>query len=117
MSDLTNSRAVGADGENAAAQYLLLRGYEIITRNFNTKIGEIDLIACSPEGTFVFVEVKSVRTLAYGDPGWKVSPKKRATIARVAEIWFRHHEMIETPWRIDAITITPKKIEHYRNCL
>ncbi len=117
MNDSANSREIGAAGEESAAQYLLIRGYEIITRNYGISIGEIDLIARSPEGELVFVEVKSVRTLVYGDPAWKISPKKRTTIARVAQAYLRDHELVDIPIRIDAITITPQKIEHYRNCV
>ncbi len=112
-----NSRKVGAGGEETAAQYLLLRGYEIIMRNYGIHIGEIDLIAYSPDGILVFVEVKLVNALCYGDPAWKITAKKRSIIARVAEFYLREHELHSIPYRIDAITITPEKTAHYKNCL
>ncbi len=112
-----NTRKVGAQGEDIAAQYLLARGYDIVSRNFGVGVGEIDLVAHCPEGTLVFVEVKRVNTLLYGNPAWKISPKKRATIARVANYYLEEHNLLGSPFRIDAITITPEKIEHFKNCL
>lgn len=112
-----NTRNIGADGEELAAQYLLLRGYEIIRRNYGVGFGEIDLIAFSPEGELVFIEVKRVKSLTYGDPAWKISPRKRAIIARVIEYYLTEHQMTGMAYRIDAITITPEKTEHFINCI
>lgn len=112
-----NTRNIGADGEELAAQYLLLRGYEIIRRNYGVGAGEIDLVTRSPEGELVFVEVKRVKSLSYGDPAWKISPRKRAVIARVIDYYLKEHNMRGVPYRIDAVTITPEKTEHFKNCL
>ncbi|NAZ31030.1 MAG: YraN family protein [Caldimicrobium sp.] len=45
-------------GEDIAKKYLEKQGYKIISQNFRTKTGEIDLIA-EKKGTLVFVEVKA----------------------------------------------------------
>jgi len=45
-------------GEDIAKEYLERQGYKIISQNFRTKTGEIDLIA-EKRGTLVFVEVKA----------------------------------------------------------
>lgn len=112
-----NTRDIGADGEELAAQFLLLQGYEIIRRNYGVGVGEIDLVARSPEGELVFVEVKRVKSFSYGDPSWRISPRKRATIAKVIEYYLTEHDMVGVPFRIDAVTITPDKTEHFKNCL
>ncbi len=112
-----NTRKVGADGEDIAAEYLLSHGYEVITRNFGIGVGEIDLVAKCPEGTFVFVEVKFAKSTIYGDPAWKITPHKLRTIGRVAVQYLKEHNCESSPFRIDAITITPEKIEHFKNCM
>ena len=35
----------GKEGEDIACKFLKKRGYKILTRNFRTKMGEIDIIA------------------------------------------------------------------------
>lgn len=54
-----NTKKIGDDGENRAAQYLEDKGYEIVERNWRTKSGEIDII-CTIAETIVFVEVKTL---------------------------------------------------------
>ena len=41
----SNNKIVGHLGENLAAQYLIDHGYRILSRNFSTHFGEIDIIA------------------------------------------------------------------------
>ena len=42
---MDNRRLKGALGEQAAARYLREKGYELISANYKTKFGEIDIIA------------------------------------------------------------------------
>ena len=52
-----NRRRVGSEQETKVQEYLTQLGYEIVTRNFYSKHGEIDLIA-KHNGYLVFIEVK-----------------------------------------------------------
>lgn len=72
----------GAVGERIAADYLSLRGYRVLERNFRIKHLEIDLIVrkCN---CLSFVEVKTRRGNAFGEAveavmPWKISNLKRA---------------------------------------
>ena len=56
-----NKRTVGVKGEDLAAAILEEKGYDILTRNYVTKAGEIDIIA-KRDDTVIFCEVKT-RTL------------------------------------------------------
>lgn len=59
------------------AEYLCGKGYEILERNFNCRLGEIDIIAREKESnTLVFCEVKYRSSLNYGDPLEAVTPEK-----------------------------------------
>ena len=53
-----NMRLRGQVGENAAAEYLMQRGFSVVGRNYTVRGGEIDIIA-ENETHLVFVEVKS----------------------------------------------------------
>ena len=59
-------RTLGAKGERLAAQHLEARGYEVVSRNFRTRFGELDLVARN-ERFLVFCEVKT--RIARGVPG------------------------------------------------
>lgn len=53
-----NIGKTGTAGEICAASYLKRKGYKIIGRNYQTRYGEIDLIAAAG-GFIVFAEIKT----------------------------------------------------------
>ncbi len=57
MSD--SKKSIGKAGEAKAARYLTEKGYSIVARNWQTKSGEIDIIALSND-VLVFAEVKTL---------------------------------------------------------
>jgi putative endonuclease len=80
----TQAQESGSMGEEAAADYLVGQGYEILERNFRHGKSEIDLIART-ERLLVFVEVKSRRNAAFGYPEEFVNKKQQRMIMRAAE--------------------------------
>ena len=44
---MLSTKNKGRTGEDIAATYLTNKGYEIIERNYATKVGEIDIITAS----------------------------------------------------------------------
>ncbi|MGD9137398.1 MAG: YraN family protein [Desulfobacterales bacterium] len=66
-----------------AVWYLKKNGYKIIEQNYRTKLGEIDIIA-KEKKTLVFAEVKSRRSMRFGNPKWAITPKKQRTLSMVA---------------------------------
>ncbi len=108
-----NSRTTGKLGEDLAVKYLLSKKYKILTRNYRTRIGEIDIVAVDSHGTLIFVEVKSLRTpieLSGSDdrayPEEHMTPKKYKTISRVAELFCAEHSLTNLQEvRIDLIAI------------
>jgi putative endonuclease len=53
-------RTLGRSGEQLAIEHLRARGFTLLARNYRTRRGEIDLIACD-DRTLIFVEVKTRR--------------------------------------------------------
>ncbi len=59
----TSKQKIGEWGEQEAVRFLIEKGYEIVERNFQTRQGEIDIIATHNKThfgkTLCFVEVKT----------------------------------------------------------
>ena len=51
-------RQLGDAGEQLAADHLARRGFQILDRNYRTRWGELDIVACDGR-TIVFCEVKT----------------------------------------------------------
>ena len=66
----------GQLGEDLAASYLAAHGYTIVARNFRTRYGEIDIIACK-DGFVAFVEVKLRKNARFGLPREAVTHAKQ----------------------------------------
>lgn len=96
---------LGDSGERLAALFLEQRGYTIITRNFRTRAGEMDLIAQDADG-LAFVEVRTRRGDQMGTPEESLTPRKRARLIQVAqEFLATHNEYADSAWRIDLVAI------------
>jgi len=59
MSDRHTTKYIGGLGEDIAAEYLMRKGFTVISRNVSGKGYEIDII-CRKNESVHFVEVKSV---------------------------------------------------------
>src|SRR5947207_15030282 len=101
-------RARGAVGEQAAADLLASRGYEIVQRNFRTRYGELDIVA-SEDGALVFCEVRTrVGRDAIAHALESIGPGKRLQLRKMAREWFRLSTGDPPPHRrirFDAIAV------------
>jgi len=117
---LINTRKIGADGEQMAAEFLKKTGFEILERNvFLGKIGEIDIVAKeTSSNTLVFVEVKYVRAKkdAFGSPEFKCGRRKMSQILKLARMYIYQRKLSGNPVRIDVVAIDNEGIRHYKNC-
>jgi len=94
----------GKQGEDLAAAYLTQAGYRILERNYRCLFGEIDIVA--EEGdVLAFVEVKSRRSAAYGDPQLAVGPRKQMKISRIAMHYLGERRMGHCPARFDVLSV------------
>jgi putative endonuclease len=95
---------VGKIGERHAVKYLSRNGYEILTRNYRTSVGEIDIIA-KEKGTLAFVEVKTRSTRHYGLPQEAVGMRKKRQIIRTAHLFLNQHGDMDVLCRFDVVAI------------
>ena len=110
---------VGTSGEELAAAFLQRSGLKIIERNFRCKGGEVDIVAKDGD-TFVFVEVKTRKTLTYGPPQLAVTPFKQRQISKAALTWLARNRLHDHPARFDVIAIILEssyrhQLEHISN--
>ena len=94
-------RLLGDRGERAAGRYLRRRGLRLITRNYRTSQGEIDLIARDGP-TLVFVEVKARRR---GAPAEAVTPEKQRRLTLAALHFLKRHRLLDCPCRFDVVAV------------
>jgi putative endonuclease len=94
----------GQSGEEMAVRHLRKLGYKIIERNFRTVSGEIDIIA-RHKGTIVFVEVKSRRSLTFGDPKEAITPVKKRHLSMAALAYLKKNGSLQTRSRFDVVAI------------
>ena len=113
-----NSKAqIGKDGEEAAADFLKEKGFEILERNYRYKHSEIDII-CKKDDLIIFIEVKTKSYTAFGEPETSVDDKKAAKVIEGAEQYVH-----ENDWhgdiRFDVISLVKNKegfeIEHFED--
>ena len=79
-------RTRGIDGEDQAARWYEAEGYQVLTRNWRCREGEIDLIARRGR-TVVFCEVKSRSSTTFGAPVEAVTRTKQLRLRRLAARW------------------------------
>lgn len=96
--------SIGALGEEAAVKALKKNGYRIITRNYRSKMGEIDIIAMDGEYT-CFVEVRLRKSNAYGSPADTIDERKRRRIINTAKLYAVSKGIYDTPMRFDVVAI------------
>jgi putative endonuclease len=100
-----SARTLGALGEQAAAEFLLRKGFRVLERNLRTRLGEIDLV-CRDQATVVFVEVKTRSRADVAQPYESVGMQKRSKLRRLAEQYLHRHRLDSADARFDVVSVT-----------
>jgi putative endonuclease len=96
----------GYAGERVAIAHLLKQGWRIEAHRFRLGHHDLDLIA--RRGSLVaFIEVKTRRSSRFGRAVEAVGWRKRATHARLAELWRSRFGFPDDRYRFDLITVEP----------
>ena len=98
-----DKKLVGRFGEQAAAEYLKKKHYNIIGLNYSCRFGEIDLIAQNKK-YIVFAEVKLRKSNAFAEAREFVTAAKQEKIIKTASLWLSQNETELQP-RFDVIEI------------
>lgn len=103
----------GRQAEDHAWAYLQAQGLRLLQRNYRTPGrggGEIDLICQTPDGTVVFVEVRSRTSSAFGGAAASISATKRRRIVFAARHWWQLHGG-NRPSRFDVVTVQGTQVQ------
>jgi len=103
---LARRAGLGRQAESLAADVLVQAGLHIVERNWRRPEGELDLIARAPDGTCVFVEVRSRTGAAFGDPLETITPRKQAQIVRAARLYLDEVKPNAPAYRFDVVAVT-----------
>ena len=103
-------RALGASGEDAVASWYVEQGYEIVVRNWRCREGELDLIVRDGRA-FVFCEVKTRTTDAFGAPVEAVNRAKQERLRRLAAKWLTEAPMHPREIRFDVASVMGGTVE------
>jgi putative endonuclease len=106
---LITARAVGSEWENAAENYLHKQGLRTLERNFNCRLGEIDLVMEDGE-CLVFAEIRYRKNSRFGSGAETVTRAKQGRIIRAAQKYLQlHRNRAAQPCRFDVVSLG---IEH-----
>ncbi len=99
------SRVIGFELEKIACQYLINQNLELISRNYATKFGEIDLIMLD-HGILVFIEVRYRKNINYGTPIESINQIKATKILNCALHFIKaNNQYKNTQYRFDVVAI------------
>ncbi len=107
------TRTRGNAAEDAALAHLRASGLRLVERNYRTPGrggGEIDLILRAPDGTLVFVEVRSRAGISHGGAAASVGVPKRRRIVLAARHYLLRFSQ-PPPCRFDVVAIDGEQIE------
>ena len=108
---MNKNREIGIRGEKLAEEFFQKKGFDLITRNYRTPYGEIDLVIRN-QCELIFVEVKTRTNLSYGYPEMSINDRKSEHLVNSAETYLQEHPEMTLPWRIDVLAINYLSNKH-----
>jgi putative endonuclease len=117
-----NRKALGAQGEKWARDYLKKKGYRIRETNYRCREGEIDIVA-EHKDNLVFVEVRTRTGSAFGTPEESVTTSKKQKLVLLALTYLQKHRNLPHFWRFDVVAIEvgpdgkPNRMEIIQNAI
>jgi putative endonuclease len=110
----TERQRRGRSAEQLVADHLAAQGWVLLGTNVRVGRDEVDLLALEPgvPQTLVVVEVRSLRTSAFGAPEERVDRAKVRRLYRAVAA-LRSHRLVtpdgirlaELPWRVDLLVV------------
>jgi putative endonuclease len=99
------ARDKGTEVETAVCRYLQQQGLKLLTRNYHSRGGEIDLIM-QHGNVLVFVEVRFRRSAAFGSAAESVTRTKQLRLIHTAEQYLQRHRVQHDSCRFDVVGVS-----------
>ena len=98
-------RQRGREAEARACDYLAARGLRLLTRNFRSRRGEIDLVM-QDHDSLVFVEVRYRHTAGFGGAAASIDRHKQTRLVACARYYLQSHpHCAQLPCRFDVVSV------------
>jgi len=97
---------LGVRGEEAAARWLVTRGWVVLARRWRASDGELDLVCRDPDGMLVGVEVKLRSTGRAGAGAESVDARRVVRLRHVLATYAATRNEPATGLRLDLVTLT-----------
>jgi putative endonuclease len=123
MGSKSRSKSIGDRGEEIAAEFLKKKNYEIVSRQYRYKNGELDIVG-KTNNILVFVEVKTadlrhVAQSPFGEPETWLDVKKQKFMRQCADhyLWKNNIRGVDCRFDLIAVRLYPdgEKINHIEN--
>jgi putative endonuclease len=103
-------RELGRTGEDAVAAWYQAHGYEVVVRNWRCREGELDLVVRRGR-MYVFCEVKTRASDAFGAPQEAVTRTKQTRIRHLAARWLSEETVRAIGIRFDVASVLGGQVE------
>ncbi len=108
------TRQFGAEQEQETCDYLTKQGLQLLTQNYNCKMGEIDLIM-QDKDVYVFVEVRFRSRKDYGGGTASVDKHKQKKLIRTATYYLQQNNLLDkVPCRFDVVSVSDDKNSRFQ---
>ncbi len=104
LNPFSNHLTKGQVCEQIACDYLIQNSLKLITKNFHSRYGEIDLIM-QHESTLVFIEVRYRKNKNFGGAKASITPGKQKKLQKTA-LYYMQQKGREYHARFDVIAIS-----------
>jgi putative endonuclease len=104
---LPTAQEIGNYGERVAAAFVRRHGYKVLTRNYKTTRGEIDLV-CRQGNILVFVEVKTRAEVDIVRPAEYIDERKQEALRAAASRYLELLDRDDILYRFDAVEVQLK---------
>ena len=95
----------GLKAEIIARNFLIKNGFKLITTNYRTRLGEIDIIM-QDKKTLIFVEVRYRKSNSYANGAESITRSKQKKIIKTALTFLQKYPTYKS-YRFDVIAIQP----------
>lgn len=116
---MASHNLLGAEGENAAADFLISKGLIIRERNWRFQHLEVDIIAESAGGCLHIVEVKTRATDLHFSPLQAITKAKIMHLVNAARAYMGYYQL-KREVQFDVVTVVGNpgnfQIDYYPRC-
>ena len=99
-----DKRLIGKLGEKLVCKWYSDHRYELLSANYRTRFGEIDIIARN-KTHIVFIEVKTRKDDSFSQAKSFVDYRKQQRIKAAASIYLAQNDTEDTPVRFDVAEV------------